>query len=306
MKKTFSYLFAKAFCEVTEYIGGHTLYRLNGAKDVEFTNNIKYCGDKNLYFTTCRPTAGSSGAKLPVFVYIHGGGFVSGAPDFRRAIMRNIAADGYFVVGVFYGKAPKYIFPQPVENLYKALAFVKEKAGEWNIDTDTIFLGGESAGATLAVTLGAISANENYKNSFDLDEAAKDVRFSGIVSICGLYDMKDSLESGYPHIEECLCAYADTDAQTILTAPSYERMSPLKFLTEGFPPTFVITGDRDAFSPGAAKFVEKLNGLGIENAGFHGTGTTSVHAYPVAQFFKISRESLRAALDFIAGYRHGA
>jgi acetyl esterase/lipase len=304
MKKTFNYLFSKAFCEASEFIGGHTLYRLNGAKNVEFKNKIEYCGDKKLYFNTCRPTDRQNGDKLPVFVYIHGGGFVSGAPDFRRAIMGNIAAEGYFVVGVFYGKAPQYIFPKPVENIYKALAFLKDKAGEWNIDTDKIFLGGESAGATLSVTLGAISVNEAYKSFFDLDETVKDLRFSGIVSICGLYDMADAIGSGYPYIEEYICAYADKDANTILTAPYYRRMSPIKFLAEGFPPIFVITGEKDAFSPGAAKFIERLNELGVENGGFHGTGKTSVHAYTVGQFFKISRESLRAALDFIAKYRY--
>ncbi|MDR1939857.1 MAG: alpha/beta hydrolase [Clostridiales bacterium] len=302
MKKTFRYLFSKAFCVASEVACGNTLYRLGGSKGVKFKNKIKYCADDNLYFNVCRPET-ENADKLPVFLYIHGGGFVSGAPDFRRAIMSNIAAAGYFVVGVFYGLAPKYIFPNPVENIYKALAFLKRNAAEYNIDIGRIFLGGESAGATLAVTLGAISSNNEYKEFFDLSTESKDLTFKAVVSICGLFDMTSSMDSGYPYIREYICAYADKTVEEVVDGADSAYMSPIRFINKGFPPTFVITGERCAFTPESERLIARLDECGVKNARYHGTGAESVHAYSVGQLLPIAKQSVVEMLKFIGEFK---
>ncbi|MDR2090984.1 MAG: alpha/beta hydrolase [Clostridiales bacterium] len=296
MKKTFAYLYSKAFCVASEFLFGKTLYTLGGAKDVVFDKKIRYCGDENLYLNVCRQKNQSE--KLPLFIYLHGGGFVSGAPDYRKAIISNIAADGYVVVGIFYGLAPKYVFPAPVENIYKALAFLKTNAGKYNFDDGKIYVAGESAGASLAVTLGAISSNDKMKNFFNLDPGSKDTAFSGIGAICGLYDTHSALNSGYPYMKEYLCSYADKDVDGLLNDEDAQYMSPIRFINSSFPKTFVITGERDALREDGFRLSEKLQAVNVENGAFHGVGGTAIHAFPVGQALPVAKTALGEMLKF--------
>jgi acetyl esterase/lipase len=275
---------------------GKTAYALGGAKDVIFENKIQYCDDKNLFLNICRPK--NQTEKKPLFVYIHGGGFVSGSPDYRKALISNIAADGYVVAGIFYGLAPKYVFPAPVENLYKALAFLKANAEKYNFDPEKIYLAGESAGANLAVTLGAISSNEKIKSFFDLPKESKDLTFAGIGAICGIYDTHSSLNSGYPYIKEFLCAYADKEVDGLLNDEDAQYMSPMRFINSNFPKTFVITGERDAFKEEGFRFSEKLAAMNVKNGSFHGTDATAIHAFPVGQVLPIAKTALTEMLKF--------
>jgi len=55
--------------------------------------------------------------KLPVFVYIHGGGFVIGSPEMTNfhVLCNKIAALGFVVVSVNYRLAPEHPFPAAIE-----------------------------------------------------------------------------------------------------------------------------------------------------------------------------------------------
>ncbi|MDR1905346.1 MAG: alpha/beta hydrolase fold domain-containing protein, partial [Clostridiales bacterium] len=109
MKNSPVLIYTKAYNVAAEHIFGYTLYAMGGSKNVNFTKKIRYCDDKKLYLYICHKK-GREEEKLPVFVYIHGGGFVSGMPDARKAIISNIAERGFAVVGIYYGLAPEYHF----------------------------------------------------------------------------------------------------------------------------------------------------------------------------------------------------
>lgn len=70
-----------------------------------------------------------------------------------------------------------------IQNVYKAFAWLKEHADEYNIDMDRIFVGGESAGAHLSSMAGAISTNPEYAAHFDLDERSKIKEYPRLCSI---------------------------------------------------------------------------------------------------------------------------
>ncbi|MDR2046318.1 MAG: alpha/beta hydrolase [Clostridiales bacterium] len=300
MKKTAAYVFSKYYCMASELVFGRTLYALSARKSVRFEKKIRYSPDKRLYMNICVPTARTNeNDKLPLFVYLHGGGFVSGAPEARKAIIANIAARGFFTVGIFYGLAPRYRFPSPIENIYAALGFLLRDAEKYGFDPERVYVGGDSAGATLAVSLGAISSNDKYKRFFsNLDKSAADLRFSGIAPICGLFDTHSALQSGYPYIKEYLCVYADKDADGLLNDGDSEYLSPIRFVNSDFPPAFVITGERDAFLREGKRLSEKLAALNVDNDGYHGAGASAVHAFPVCQLLKISKTAIEKMTDF--------
>jgi acetyl esterase len=89
---------------------------------------------------------------LPALVYFHGGGWVVGSLDTHDRIMRLLAAkSGVLVLGVDYRLAPEHKFPAPHEDALAALRHAIRQGRNWGIDTARLSVGGDSAGANLAL-----------------------------------------------------------------------------------------------------------------------------------------------------------
>ncbi len=269
------------------------------SRNVRYTRKIRYDeGDPDLYLNLCEPK-GRTGGRLPVFVYIHGGGWVSGCPEHREGFVSRIAEAGHFTLNVFYGLSPRYHHPLPIENLYKALAWLVRNADRYDIDLSRIFVGGESAGAHLAAALGAVSSNPGYRDLFNLAGESRNLRFSGLVLNCGVYDMQTALSSGFPYMETFVSAYYDKPLGGLEDDPDARSMSPRFFLTKAFPRSFVITASRDKLGEGGREFADDLERLGVECRRFHGTGFTAVHGFAVAQVLPQSQAAMSAILGFL-------
>ncbi|MCX8172799.1 MAG: alpha/beta hydrolase [Archaeoglobaceae archaeon] len=101
----------------------------------------------------------------PVLVYYHGGGFVICNLDTHDAICRRIARlSNATVISVDYRLAPEHKFPSAVIDAYDAAKWVYEKGDELDVDTEKIFVGGDSAGGNLAtvVSIMARDSGENF------------------------------------------------------------------------------------------------------------------------------------------------
>ncbi len=100
---------------------------------------------------------GATGA-LPAILYLHGGGFVAGAPDMMDPASRKLAQDsGAVVVAVQYRLAPETPFPGPVEDCHAALAWLVGQADALGIDPARVAVLGHSAGAGLAAALALLA-----------------------------------------------------------------------------------------------------------------------------------------------------
>lgn len=89
-----------------------------------------------------------SGPPRGAVLYLHGGGFVTGRPaHFRRLVAEYARASGWRFFAVDYRLAPEHPFPAALDDAVRAYT--------WLLDTgerpDRIALGGDSAGAGLAV-----------------------------------------------------------------------------------------------------------------------------------------------------------
>ncbi|MBU8540331.1 alpha/beta hydrolase [Falsiroseomonas tokyonensis] len=99
----------------------------------------------------CRLHQPSSGT-LPVLVYIHGGGWVWNSIDTHDRLMRDYAAGaGCSVLGPDYALSPEAPFPQALEECAAVVRWVAARGAEWGLDPARIVLGGDSAGANLAM-----------------------------------------------------------------------------------------------------------------------------------------------------------
>lgn len=98
--------------------------------------------------------AGGDGVLRPAYVFIHGGGLVSGSPGACDGFCRVVAdALDCIVVAPAYRLAPEARFPEARDDLSAAYDWIQANAGELGIDPARIALGGQSAGGCHAATL---------------------------------------------------------------------------------------------------------------------------------------------------------
>lgn len=99
--------------------------------------------------------------KLPVFIYIHGGGWVLGDfPTHKRLVRDLVVASGFVAVFVNYTPSPEAQYPQAVNEIYAATKWVAEHGDEINVDATKLAVVGNSVGGNMtAVT--CLKAKEN-------------------------------------------------------------------------------------------------------------------------------------------------
>lgn len=96
--------------------------------------------------------------KLPVFIFIHGGGWVLGDyPTHKRLVRDLVVESGFASVFVNYTPSPEAKFPQAVNEIYAATKWVANHGDEINVDGKKMAVVGNSVGGnmTIATTLKA-------------------------------------------------------------------------------------------------------------------------------------------------------
>lgn len=101
----------------------------------------------------------SDRARLPVVVYVHGGGYVGGSRTMGLPFILAFARGGYFAVTIDYRLAPASRFPAAVHDCKGAIRFLRANAEVLGIDPDRIGVWGHSAGGHLSALLG-VSGNQ--------------------------------------------------------------------------------------------------------------------------------------------------
>jgi acetyl esterase len=98
--------------------------------------------------------ASSNSGNLPVWVFFHGGGFVTGSLDTHDVPLRALANRcNCLIISVAYRLAPKNPFPIPPEDCYAATKWVANHAAEIGGDSSRIAVGGDGAGGNLAAVV---------------------------------------------------------------------------------------------------------------------------------------------------------
>ena len=84
-----------------------------------------------LYLPPVAADGASASAKLPVVVYVHGGGFVAASPGYHLFLNRLAAACPALVVFVDYRLAPEHPLPARYDDCLAALKWVLSAADPW-------------------------------------------------------------------------------------------------------------------------------------------------------------------------------
>lgn len=116
--------------------------------DVTVTRDVSYGGDPlqrlDIYAPAGKP------AKLPVLLFVHGGGFTRGdkhGPFYPDNITAWGARNGMIGVNIDYRLAPKDVWPTGAKDLAAAIAWVHANIAKYGGNPDRIIIWGHSAGA---------------------------------------------------------------------------------------------------------------------------------------------------------------
>jgi acetyl esterase/lipase len=98
--------------------------------------------------------------KLPVFMFIHGGGWVLGDyPTHKRMVRDLVVLTGFAAVFVNYTRTPDARYPQAINEIYAATKWVAEHGDEINVDGRNLAVVGNSVGGNMTAAT-AIKSKE--------------------------------------------------------------------------------------------------------------------------------------------------
>lgn len=90
-------------------------------------------------------------ARLPVLLYLHGGGFTIGSLETHDSLCRQLALrSGAAVLALDYRLAPEHRFPAAVDDCWAVMRWLVGAADSLSLDGSRLAVGGDSAGGTLA------------------------------------------------------------------------------------------------------------------------------------------------------------
>src|SRR5437773_241117 len=134
------------------------------------------------------PPAGP--APHPIAIIIHGGGFVAGtSKNNSEAYCADfLAPAGYAVFSINYRLAPKFPYPAMVEDVERAIRYVRYNAKRWKADPKRIALVGGSAGGYWSNMVGVLGA-PGIKGAKDPVDRAN-ARVQAVVTLFGPSDFR--------------------------------------------------------------------------------------------------------------------
>ena len=125
---------------------------------------------KDLVLDLYTPAA-TGATRLPVIVFLHGGGWSGGTrttgPDFRRFFAR----DGFAMASIEYRLTPEVTFPSNVEDVKTAVRWLRANAGAHGLDPNRVCLWGTSAGGHLAA-VAALAPKGTFEGEDNLDQSS--------------------------------------------------------------------------------------------------------------------------------------
>ena len=94
----------------------------------------------------------------PLFVFLHGGGWVVGGLDSADNMARFICLHtGFVVLSVDYRLAPEHAFPAGLDDVYAAVTWAVGHAAELGADPGRVLVGGDSAGGNLSTVVAMLA-----------------------------------------------------------------------------------------------------------------------------------------------------
>lgn len=117
---------------------------------IEETEKVILVDERDIKLYIVRPEKAKG--KLPVFIFIHGGGWVLGDYQTHKRLVRDLVIEsGYACVFIEYSRSPEAKYPIALNECYAATKWVSEHGDEINVDGKRLAIVGNSAGGNMTI-----------------------------------------------------------------------------------------------------------------------------------------------------------
>lgn len=194
--------------------------------------------------------------ECPILVMIHGGAWVYGDRKLYRPYATSLAKRGFTVVSFDYPYASRHCrFPTHLGCIDALMEFLKDNHEKYNLNINRLFMVGDSAGANMAAQYAAISTNEKYRALFGYKCP---IAIKGLLLNSGLYqnlfELPEKLRDNFVKF------YLPKDAKS-----DDPRLEILGNITNAFPPSYILTADKDFLNTEAPILDKKLTEVGVRH-----------------------------------------
>ena len=203
---------------------------------------------------------GSKGT-LPVFIFIHGGGWVLGDyPTHKRMVRDLVVLSGFSGVFVNYTRTPDAQYPQAINEIYAATKWVAEHGEEVGVDGKNLAVVGNSVGGNMTAVTSLMAKAKGGPHiklqimmwpivdaSFETESYHQfgDQRFLTTPLMKWMYDMY----------------IADPEKrQDIYASPLQATVEQL----QGLPPALIQVAESDILRDGGEAYGRKLDEAGVK------------------------------------------
>ena len=231
--------------------------------------------------------------KAPCLLYFHGGGFVLEAAGYHYAnAMRYAREVGCRVVFPLYRLAPGHPFPVFFEDCYAAFCWAYDHREALGIDAAHMGVGGDSAGATLAVGVCLMAREQNHPVTF---------RFQMLPY--PFLDARNESESCKRFTDTPMWNSALSDrigpmTRVAKTDPHYVWYSPVEADSfAGLPPAYIETAEFDCLHDDGILYAGLLQQAGIEVTLNETVGT--MHGFDIATGAPTTRAAMARRIAFM-------
>lgn len=247
--------------------------------------------------------------KKPLFIYVHGGGWISGITEMRNRYISEWAEKGFYCASIGYSWAPDEVFPTQIKEIFTALDQILNDAEKYNFDTKNIVIAGESAGGYYISYVASYLKDKAVLDYFGIDfKHCDEAQIKALVSISGCFDLQrltdDSKEqSKFPDMRMMVPTFLGKSLKEVrefLKTDEAKYCSPR--ITESFPPTFAIWATNDKLRYEAFDLCEELKKLNVPHKLYKADGIIGNHAWAVMPIFKKSKICFEEAYKFVSEY----
>ena len=196
-------------------------------------------------------------------ILVVSGGWFSAHEAIYLPFVEPLVGRGYTVFAVVHGSQPKFTIPEILQDMHRAVRYIRHHAKEYKIDPDRIGIYGGSAGGHLSLMQGTAgdAGNPNAKDPVEQES-------SRVQAVACFFPPTDFLNYGKPG-EDALGRgilsgfkapfdFHEQDEKT----KTFERItdeakrreigrqiSPITHVSDDDPPTLIIHGDADKLVP---------------------------------------------------------
>ncbi|MDR3215965.1 MAG: alpha/beta hydrolase [Clostridiaceae bacterium] len=227
---------------------------------VSVLSNIPYIDDGNnahlldIYFPENTDT------RLPVIMDIHGGGWAYGDKYLNKHYCMYLASKGFTVVNINYRLVPETGIDGQIQDIFAAMAWIKNNIGRYNGDAEAFCIAGDSAGGHLATLAAAVNSSVTLAEKYGVALSSIHIKALGLT--CSAFNVDILHKLSWVPVGRCFLQ--------MLLGKKYKK-SPFKddlavkniidFVA--LPPIYMVSSEEDFVHSHSASFSEAAKDAGF-------------------------------------------